>query len=275
MRAPTVVADLRRSLAPRAPAMIVTLYGDVVLPRGRILWMGSLIELCGRLGLSESLVRTAVSRLVAAERLEGERDGRRSYYRLAAAAEAEFAAASERLYRPPAAPEAWALHYAPGLSDADARTLGRLGPDVFLRPDDGSGAGPAGIAFRAAAVAGLDRLPALAAALWPLGRLAADYSAMIGRFAPVAALEADPGDALLLRLMLVHDYRSVLLRDPMVPASALPADWPGPAAQRLFRSLYVALSPAADAAVGASLEGRAGLLPAWTDGTRRRLALLS
>ena len=54
--------------APRAPAFLVTLYGDVVEPRGGTLWMGSLIECCAMHGLSESLVRTAVSRLVGAGR---------------------------------------------------------------------------------------------------------------------------------------------------------------------------------------------------------------
>ena len=60
-------------------AFIVTVYGDVVVPRGGVLWTGTLIEVCERVGISESLVRTAVSRLVAAHRLRGERLGRHSY----------------------------------------------------------------------------------------------------------------------------------------------------------------------------------------------------
>ena len=65
------------------------------VPRGGVLWTGTLIELCGSAGINESLVRTAVSRLVAAERLAGERIGRRSYYRLAEAARAEFQQAAD------------------------------------------------------------------------------------------------------------------------------------------------------------------------------------
>lgn len=50
----------------RAASFIVTIYGDVVEPRGGAIWIGNLIEICAGVGISETLVRTAVSRLVAA-----------------------------------------------------------------------------------------------------------------------------------------------------------------------------------------------------------------
>lgn len=79
------VAELTAWLTVTAASFIVAVYGDVVVPRGEVLWMGSLIGICARIGISENLVRTATSRLVAAGRLEGERAGRRSFYRLAPA----------------------------------------------------------------------------------------------------------------------------------------------------------------------------------------------
>lgn len=94
---PRLCADLPIT----AGSFIVTVYGDVVVPRGEVLWIGSLIETCARIGISENLVRTAVSRMVAAGRLEGERSGRRSFYRLAPAARAEFADAARLLYARP------------------------------------------------------------------------------------------------------------------------------------------------------------------------------
>ena len=54
---------------PRAAAFIVTIYGDVVEPRGGATWIGNLIEICAAVGISETLVRTAVSRLVSAGQL--------------------------------------------------------------------------------------------------------------------------------------------------------------------------------------------------------------
>ncbi|MCV0428453.1 MAG: PaaX family transcriptional regulator, partial [Roseibium sp.] len=67
---------------PKAAQLIVSMYGDIVEPRGGVLWMGNLISLCAGFNVNESLVRTAVSRLVSKGQLEGQREGRRSYYAL-------------------------------------------------------------------------------------------------------------------------------------------------------------------------------------------------
>ena len=44
--------------------------------------------------------------------------------------------------------------------------------------------------------------------------------------------------AFLLRVLLVHDYRRLLLRDPSLPGVLLPADWPGQSARLLCSELY-------------------------------------
>ena len=129
----------------RAASFIVTVYGDVVEPRGGLLWMGTLVEVCALAGISETRVRTAVSRLVAAGRLEGTRVGRRSYYRLTPAAGAEFAAAAERSSRRRPPPTAgWSRsrrrRRRGGASPAASRRSAPgllLGPDRGERPADG------------------------------------------------------------------------------------------------------------------------------------------
>ncbi|MEP5624759.1 MAG: PaaX family transcriptional regulator, partial [Hyphomicrobiales bacterium] len=85
---------------PKAAQLIVSIYGDIVEPRGGVLWMGDLIALCARFGVNESLVRTAVSRLVSRNQLSGERIGRRSYYGLTATARIEFHSAAELFFGP-------------------------------------------------------------------------------------------------------------------------------------------------------------------------------
>ncbi|RID93252.1 PaaX family transcriptional regulator [Gemmobacter lutimaris] len=279
--AETLITTLRDGLALRAPAMIVTIYGDVVVPRGGVLWMGTLIEIGAALGFSETLVRTAVSRLVAAGQLVGEREGRRSFYRLAEGARQEFSAAARLLYGKPVPAMGWQFHHAPGLSDDAARrgALARVGADLWLRPDHPGFAAP-GLCFLADPPSGQGDLPALAATLWPLDRHAADYRAMIAQFAPLCPRLAaggalPPAAALVARLLLVHAYRGALLRDPRLPEAALPDDWPGEAARTLFAQLYRALSPAADSYIGTRFEGGAGLLPARTAETQARLLALA
>ena len=42
----------------------------------------------------------------------------------------------------------------------------------------------------------------------------------------------------MLRPLLIHDWRRLLLRDPELPDVLLPAGWPGRAARQLTRELY-------------------------------------
>lgn len=41
------------------------------------------------------------------------------------------------------------------------------------------------------------------------------------------ALNAADADAFTARILLIHHYRRVVLRDPLLPSALLPADWPG------------------------------------------------
>jgi len=264
-----------------AAAFIVTVYGDVVVPRGEVLWMGSLIEICSRVGISENLVRTATSRLVSAGRLEGERNGRRSFYRLAPSARAEFAEAAQLLYTRQAQVSSWFVLYGPGISPEDARRhrMGRMGNELWLCPELGENAPQAALALKVELPSEPTPL-AVMAGFWDLANLEARYTAMLARFGPLAAelangLTITPEDALISRLLLVHVYRNALLRDPCLPSASLPADWHGAEARALFCELYKSLSSGADSQVERMLEGSDGPLPARTPETRARLSALT
>jgi phenylacetic acid degradation operon negative regulatory protein len=43
---------------------------------------------------------------------------------------------------------------------------------------------------------------------------------------------------LLLRILLIHEFRRILLKDPEIPDIMLPANWPGETARSLARDLY-------------------------------------
>lgn len=268
--------------SPRAGSFIVTVYGDAVEPRGGRAWIGNVIESCAGVGISETLVRTAVHRLVAAGRLVGEREGRRSYYSLTRPARAEFRIASDALFGADAR-DGWAFVWLPPAAAEDA--AGALAEAGFVRLSADWLAGPAvslpdlRSALVFGPVEGSDPalLPAFAAAHWDLSAHAAAYEDFLGRFAAheAEAAELPPAAALRLRLLLVHAFRRVALKDPRLPAAALPADWPGPRARRLFARLYLDLSPAADARVAERFLSGRGALPLETPATRQRLASLA
>lgn len=272
---------------PRAAGFIVTIYGDIVEPRGGVLWMGNLIEVCGTIGISESLVRTAVSRLVSAGQLSGERDGRRSFYRLTDRARVEFLQAARILFDPEPAPEAFLIAPRPP-AEQEAGFLRQgfavagaflIGPDRAPRTVPARSGLP-GPVFRAETVAGAEELPAFASRYWDLESLADAYSVFLERYGRLSSYLAsgEPlhgADAMTARLMLVHDYRFVLLRDPRLPVDALPENWPGYDARTLFADLYRRLAPETDRHTGMHLQSVSGILPASTEATEKRLRTIA
>ena len=267
------VSGLADGLPMTAASFIVTVYGDVVVPRGEVLWMGSLIAICARIGFSENLVRTAVSRLVAAGRLQGEREGRRSFYRLAPAARTEFAQVARLLYAPDLRPRGWLVLTAPEVPDEIQRRfhMVRMGGEVWLAPDWGDLPPGTELVLRSEGN-GLDRHPGLAR-FWDLSGVQARYDALLARFGPLEEGGGGlaPPEALTARLLLAHVYRGALLRDPFLPEGASPEGWSGGAARALFRRLYLALTPAAETEIAATLEDLAGPLPMRTEESDIRL----
>lgn len=249
---------------PHAAGFIVTLYGDAVVPRGGEVWIGTIIATCALVGISETLVRTAVSRLVGAGQLDGSRRGRRSFYRLTEAALAEYQAAAREIYGPPDV-VGWRFVHLPE-SQAEA-VMARLEKQGYARLRPTLAVGPARgpvpqetLVFEAQASGDRSMLADFAAQFWDLEPHATAYRDFLSRFCelPVGLIGAD---AMAARLLMVHQWRRALLRDPRLPPAALPGDWPGHAARALFRRLYPALLPETEGYIDAEFECGQGRLP--------------
>ncbi len=282
-RASDVIERILAESPLKAASFIVTIYGDVVEPRGGIAWIGNLIETCACVGISETLVRTAVSRLVAAGQLLGEREGRRSYYRLSSSAGSEFSAAARVLFG--AADESgWQFVHVMGEAVEEAmQTLkraghARLSSRLAVGPDRTLPVAIPGLKFRADVPVDREALQSFAAEYWDLATHAGAYELFLEQFRslsdPSEASGLSPSTALIIRLLLVHRFRSVHLHDPRLPWAALPDNWPGIAARKLFSGLYRRLSWAADAHVAETFLAAAGPLAVSTPATDLRLQML-
>ena len=245
----------------RAWSLIVTLYGDAIVPRGGSLWLGSLTEIMDLFGIDAGHVRTACSRLVKDGWLERRRVARHSFYRLSSRAEASFAAATQRIYF--------------GLDRAfDGRLrLVLLGAELVNRSSLRPVLERAGLSPLSATVyVGLDEPPreiasmagvfcltvdpgpsgkALAAAAFALRPLADSYRGFSERFTPLAedlssGCMLDGPSSLVARILLIHEFRRIVLRDPLLPDPLLPVDWPGTAARALATKIYRLLVSAAE-----------------------------
>jgi phenylacetic acid degradation operon negative regulatory protein len=245
-----------RAEPSRTWSLIVTLFGDVVVPRGGSLWLGTALEIFEALQIGGNVVRTAMSRLTADGWLERNRIGRNSHYRLAAKGRVIFAEAARRIYG--ATPLAWDGRFRMavlGSSDAEA-TRATLEAGGFAQMAAGvliaispkaDLATPADIVMMQADT-DADGARRLAERVWPTQRLGERYRRFIEAFQPLAAHVAagdalSDREALLGRLLLIHEYRRLALRDPMLPEALRPEDWPGSEARALCARLYRSLLP--------------------------------
>jgi len=250
--------------------------------------LADLIALLEAFQLNDSQVRTALSRLVADGWLAAERQGRRSLYRLTETGRHRFDEATRRIYAGP--PTAWRGEWHLVILPPDSASrdelkkdlgwlgFGHLAPGVMLHPapDRDSLASVIGdlpaperplvIAGATAFAAAPDPLHGLVARCWDLAALTASYRDFLAAFAALGAalaagLKPQPLPALLARLILIHDYRRIILRDPLLPPRLLPGDWIGRAAYREARRLYRRLARPAERWIDAHLHGEDGALP--------------
>ncbi|WP_373989028.1 PaaX family transcriptional regulator C-terminal domain-containing protein [Duganella sp. BuS-21] len=95
------IAGFLASDPPRSKSLVVTIFGDAIVPHGGMVWLGSLIELLAPFGVNDRLLRTSVFRLAQEGWLGAQRDGRRSAYAITPDAMARFVHAYRRIYAPP------------------------------------------------------------------------------------------------------------------------------------------------------------------------------
>src|SRR6478672_5662519 len=222
-----IVEQLKREPS-RTGSIVITVFGDAIVPRGGSVWLGTLLEFFKALDIDSGVVRTAMSRLAADGWLERSKVGRNSFYRLAKSGRQTFDAATRHIYDPP--PSGWTgrfelLLIGNGVDrDASREALKNAGfgsplPGVWVAPSGVPIPEEAAPAIRLEVSAEDDSGRRLLSESWPLQRTADAY-------------------AFTARILLIHHYRRVVLRDPLLPTALLPADWPGQAARGLCGEIY-------------------------------------
>jgi phenylacetic acid degradation operon negative regulatory protein len=269
-----IVDQLKREPS-RTGSIVITVFGDAIVPRGGSVWLGTLLEFFESLDIDSGVVRTAMSRLAADGWLTREKVGRNSFYRLADKGRQTFEAATRHIYDPP--PSDWTgrfelLLIATGEDrDASREALRNAGfgsplPGVWVAPSGVPVPDEAASAIRMEVSAEDDSGRRLLSASWPLDRTADAYLKFMKMFAPLrAALDRGPSlsdtDAFTARILLIHYYRRVVLRDPLLPGALLPVDWPGRAARDLCGEIYRALLVLSEQWLDAHGTNEQGALP--------------
>ena len=291
------IAGFLASDPPRSKSLVVTIFGDTIVPHGGMVWLGSLIELLAPFGVNDRLLRTSVFRLAQEGWLGAQRDGRRSAYAITPGAMTRFVHAYRRIYAPLNVhwDGSWTLvlngNGEGGLNAAERAAVRKellwegysvIAPGIMGHPAADAPAleelltrlGVAGKLFivqgKALRHVSTRPLSDLVSEGWDLSGVAQGYQQFMAQFQPLAnALRADgalaalmPEQAFVIRTLLIHAYRRVQLHDPQLPVELLPTPWPGAVAYELARDIYQAAYTAAEQHVDATLRREDASAPA-------------
>lgn len=279
-----IVDQLKREPS-RTGSIIITVFGDAIVPRGGSVALATLLEFFAAIDVDSSVVRTAMSRLTADGWFEREKVGRNSFYRLVQRERLTFDVATRHIYGPPASD--WTGRFElllisnGGDRDAAREALKNAG---FGTPLPGVWVAPSGVpipeeargAIRLEVSAEDDSGRRLLSESWPLERTAEAYRRFMKSFEPLRSWLARDRvsdiDAFTARILLIHHYRRVVLRDPLLPTALLPRDWPGGAARKLCGDIYRGLLPASEQWLDRHASNENGPLPAAGKELSRRFA---
>ena len=243
--------------------LVFTFFCDVVTQHGGEIWLGSVIHALAPLGINERLTRTAVFRLVKDGWLQSRKQGRRSYYCLTQTGQHYYQRAASRIYANNKSDwdGIWTLLFTSLVPEEKRDALhrglswlgyGRMAAGVYALPCDDR---PPlyelledlnledSIVHMQARAENAESLKKLVMARWKLRNLRERYGAFTSNYRK--ALKAlskptppSPHAMFLLRVLLLHEYRRILLNDPELPAEMLPSDWEGFAALELTGEIY-------------------------------------
>ena len=281
-------------------SLIASLYGDALAHRGGEIWLGSLTALLAGLGFGERFVRTSLFRLNKDGWLEVERVGRRSYYRMTGNSYRQARRAAAKIYRAgqPDWDGTWLLLLSEGLDKSTLQQVknqliwqgfGTLAPSLMASPSQNltevqallheSGVADNVICFEARSPLQLSQaaLKSRVEECWQLTEKNERYGEFIHSFRPLlpllkeaSAQELTPRRCFLIQLLLIHFYRRVVLKDPMLPDVLLPPHWLGQSARQLCINIYQRVAPGALQFVSEVGETSVGDLPQPDDSWYQR-----
>ena len=274
-------------------SMVVTIFGDTVSQHGSWLWLSSLIKTLEPLGFNDRQVRTSVYRLVQSNWLQVNKVGRCSYYCFTDLAMAHYEKAARRIYAADQADwnENWILVLPISVPEDKKEEFRKsllwqgfntLVSGLYAHPScDASSLDEAihelGLAGNViilnGSIADLNSQSVIKSLIkdrWKLSALETSYRDFLNFYRPLCqqllntqdkSEQLSTTDCFLLRAILIHDYRRILLRDPDFPQAMLTQGWVGYEAHDLVKRMYKTLVEPSTTYIGENMNNAQGKLP--------------
>ena len=273
-------------------SFIVTVFGDVVSQHGGWIWLGSLIDSLQPFGFSERLIRTSVFRLVQDDWLQVNKVGRKSYYAFTDSANRHYTKAARRIYagRVNQSDDNWLVVLPTFVAEDKIQTFKRqlrwlgfspLSSGAFAHPSIDQGSleetlreqqlEDSVIVFTSRTIDESSNavLKRLVSEKWNLESLQQDYQYFTQSYTKLKILAKEKSlsdrQNFLLRILLIHEYRRILLKDHELPEKMLPEKWAGYSANQLAKAFYRLLEKKSCRYISCSLENMNGTLPGAID----------
>ena len=227
----------------RVWSLIVSVFGDLAQEKGASIPGPVLSEIMTAMDVRPEATRVALHRLRHDGWIRSRRTGRTSLHSLTAHGRRETVAASTRIYASPdKIPRDWQIILTPEEADETAlRTMGYapLMTGVLI------GARGAPVPPDAALLRG-ETLPARIRHAVAPAPLCAEYAALYETLKHIRSdlpelTQLPPVHRAVLRCLIVHNWRRLVLRHPDLPEAVFPEGWRGHDCHRLVYDLLQAL----------------------------------
>lgn len=204
---------------PRTWSILVTIFGDLALSDGARLSGQTLGDLTAPMGIRPEALRTALHRLRNEGWIESQRDGRTTTHALTVMARIQSRAAGQRIYAVHPPENLYLSVHEPGGSSVEGYPVG-TGLSLTDRPSGFS-------------------LPVDHPPDW-MKRKICSPDLLLQTNETCARLKTLMGvlePDLAVRILVVHTWRRLVLRTPVLPDRAFPTEWNGSEARMLFHQI--------------------------------------
>jgi len=273
--------SFRQSHKINAKTLVSSVFGDLVLPNGGGAWVETLTLLLEPLGVNNRMVRTTLFRLAEEGWVISTREGRKSFYELTEKAASQTSVAEKLIYYADQKhwDGEWTLVFIVmkpielearreleqeltwiGFGAITKHILAHptVTPDLVADRVCSLGLQSSVVCMRARNLSDVNiglkvSDQDMAAQCFPLKGLGDQYQDFISTFSSVDSklISNEPEnsmDLIALRLLLVDQYRRIVLHDPHLPSQLLPKDWIGEKAYDVFKKIYRDLHEPTEAA---------------------------
>ncbi len=250
-----LVARLNRTKKLRVWSVIITFFGDAIVPRGGSVSARTVQVLLEHMGIEAGAVRTAFSRLTNDGWVVREKIGRSSFYHLSPTGLEPFAAATDRIYAQLSSvnhsTEGWQVSYQQQdypkphlirLNSTDAKQPHDTGQDFVLNGK-------------------IVNIPDWMKEISCPTDHKQSFAALMEAFSPVVNAQLSDIDALAVRCLLIHEWRRILFQFDNVAPEFWTPDWPEAECHRFVSTLYHQLLTSSEAWMDQHASGLNGTLP--------------